>query len=90
VLILKRDVLHRGYAAEFSQRMDAMKIAACHSYCHEGRASALGAKPTVLGSSLPVVVGWVCDVSTVGAGCASRFAGTPGSSTQAGLHLLLV
>jgi hypothetical protein len=47
-----------------------------------------------LGSSLPTVVGRVraggCDVSTLGVVCASRLAGTPDSSMQAGLHLPLM
>jgi hypothetical protein len=35
LLALKRAVLHSGYAAEFSFGLDAMKTAACRSYCRE-------------------------------------------------------
>jgi hypothetical protein len=59
-----------------------------------GRVCAGGFDVSALGSSLPTVVDRVRaggrDVSALRVGCASRLAGTPGSSVQAGLHLLLV
>jgi hypothetical protein len=91
-LALEKAVLHSGHAAEFSLGLDTIMTAACHSYCREGRASAL--ESTALGSLLPMVVNRVRaggrDVSTLGVSCDSKLSGTPGSSTQTGLHLLLV
>jgi hypothetical protein len=91
VLALKW-ALRSRYVAEFSLGLDAMKIAAYRSYCRVGGASDLGVN---WARKLTAHVGrpdlcWRPLQSALGVGCASSLAGTHGSSTQAGLHLLLV